>query len=167
VKPSTQEIILSTQTAAATYSGKPLRRSRITAEGLPEGYTVKGNVTGSQTQAGSSLNTLAEDFRIFDAEGEDRTEYFTNIRIEPGTLTVKPRQLVIITGGGEKEYDGDPIWSEEITVEGLVRGESVTVRTNGSQTEKGSSLNTYLILWDHAKASNYVIREQLGRLTVK
>ena len=36
-----------------------------------------------------------------------------------------------------------------------------------SQTEKGSSLNTYLILWDHAKASNYVIREQLGRLTVK
>ena len=51
-------------------------------------------------------------------------------------------------------------------MEGLAEGESVTIRTNGYQTEVGVSENTYLIDWDHARATNYRVTDRLGTLTV-
>ena len=116
VVPSTREIVLTTGSATATYTGRPLRKGQILASGLPEGYRVKGTVTGSQTQAGASPNTMAENYMILDPDGEDRTEYFSNIRVEYGVLTVKPRRLTITTGSAEKVYDGEPLTCEDADV---------------------------------------------------
>ena len=51
-------------------------------------------------------------------------------------------------------------------IDGLVYGETVTVTATGSQTEVGSSANTYEIEWDNAMASNYTVTDNLGILTV-
>ena len=42
----------------------------------------------------------------------------------------------------------------------------MTVTATGSQTEIGSSDNTYSIEWDNAKESNYTVTDKLGTLTV-
>ena len=48
----------------------------------------------------------------------------------------------------------------------MVGDDAVAAKTNGSQTEVGSSANTYLIDWGTVDANNYSIVESLGTLTV-
>ena len=49
---------------------------------------------------------------------------------------------------------------------GLVEGEEVSFTVTGSQTETGSSTNTYNIDWKDVIPENYTITESLGTLTV-
>ena len=109
---------------------------------------------------------ISDAYRILNAAGEDRTLCFSHVTLKNGTLTVEPREIIITTGSAEKVYDGNPLWNADFTVEGLAEGESVTIRTNGYQTEVGVSENTYLIDWDHARATNYRVTDRLGTLTV-
>ncbi|NLD88559.1 MAG: Cna B-type domain-containing protein, partial [Clostridiales bacterium] len=51
-------------------------------------------------------------------------------------------------------------------ITGLVNGETATVTATGSQTEVGSSTNTYSIDWGTTDSNNYAITETLGTLTV-
>jgi len=48
-----------------------------------------------------------------------------------------------------------------------VNGETATVTMTGSQTEVGSSPNTYSIKWGTANPKNYRVTERLGTLTVE
>ena len=109
---------------------------------------------------------MEEDFRILNAEGEDKTENFTNIEFAEGVLTVTPRPVTITTGSETIPHDGMELTSEKADISGLVRGESVTLTTTGSITEIGSAPNTYEIAWDNAKETNYQVTEKLGLLTV-
>ena len=167
VEENTAKITLTTASAEKVYDGKPLTAETIEADGLPTGFTVEGEVTGKIVNAGSVENVLKGDYRIVDSEGEDRTACFSAVTVEHGTLTVKKRTLTITTGSAEKVYDGYPLWNAEVSAEGLAEGESVSLRTNGSRKEKGVSNNTYMIVWDHAKAANYEIVEKLGTLRIK
>ena len=45
-------------------------------------------------------------------------------------------------------------------VEGIVSGETVEFTTTGSQTEVGSSKNTYELVWKSAKATNYTLAKE-------
>jgi hypothetical protein len=93
---------------------------------------------------------------------------FANVTfvIVDGTLTVEPKAVTITTGSAEKEYDGTALTDAIVIIDGLVYGETVTVTATGSQTEVGSSANTYEIEWDNAMASNYTVTDNLGTLTV-
>ena len=82
-------------------------------------------------------------------------------------LGVTPAELTVTTEDAEKIYDGKALTSNVLKIEGLVEGDSVTAKTTGSQTEVGSSENTYSIEWTGADDSNYTIVEKLGTLTVK
>ena len=53
--------------------------------------------------------------------------------------------------------------SGELSIEGLQGEDRVTAATTGSQTEVGSSKNTYRITWGETDAANYVIDEYLAR----
>ena len=74
--------------------------------------------------------------------------------------------LTVKTGSASKEYDGSALTKDEASIEGLVNGETATVKANGSQTEVGSSQNGYDITWGTAQASNYEITDELGTLEV-
>ena len=82
------------------------------------------------------------------------------------TYEITPATLTVTTPSVNKVYDGTPLTAEG-TISGFVNKETATFTTTGSQTEVGSSSNTYLIEWDGtAKSSNYKISETVGTLTV-
>ena len=79
---------------------------------------------------------------------------------------ITPAPLTVTTGSDSKIYDGSELVNGELTIEGLQGEDRVTAATTGSQTEVGSSENTYRITWGDVDAANYVIDEHLGTLTV-
>ena len=82
------------------------------------------------------------------------------------TLKVTPAPLSIVTGSATKVYDGSALTSSDMTITGLVNGETLIARTTGSQTEVGSSANTYALAGGTASLANYEVTESLGTLTV-
>jgi uncharacterized repeat protein (TIGR02543 family) len=161
------EVILTAPSDSKTYDGTALTKMIIvTATGLPEGFTVTATATGSQKDAGSSANVVDDGYVIKDKNGNDKTANFTTIKKADGTLTVNPKAVTITTGSDSKAYDGTALTNATVGIEGLVDGETVTLTATGSQTEVGSSDNTYSITWDNATATNYTVTNNLGKLTV-
>lgn len=82
------------------------------------------------------------------------------------TVEITKRQVIITTPTDSKVYDGTPLTAAG-TISGFVNGETATFTTTGSQTEVGSTANTYSLTWDGtAKESNYKVVETIGTLTV-
>ena len=82
-----------------------------------------------------------------------------------GTITINKAPLTVVTGSAEKVYDGTALTAEG-TLTGLVNGEIATLNVTGTQTNVGTSDNTYTIIWETAKESNYEVSETVGTLTV-
>ena len=80
---------------------------------------------------------------------------------------VTPREYTVTTESATKTYSGTALTAGG-KVEGIVSGETVEFTTTGSQTEVGTSKNTYELVWKSAKATNYTLaKESIGELTVK
>ena len=84
------------------------------------------------------------------------------------TYSITPREYTITTLDGTKVYDGRALTNFGL-VDGIVYGETYSFKTTGSQTEVGTSDNTYEWKWNGtAKKSNYKLaKESIGKLTVK
>ena len=99
-------VTLTSASAEKTYDGTALTSDSFTAEGLPSGFTVSATVSGSQTDAGSSANTI-DSYTIYNADGTDVTGQFTNVTLLSGTLTVNPLPVEFDLGfRGEVDGDG-------------------------------------------------------------
>ena len=104
-------------------------------------------------------------------------------------LVIEPLPITITTLSASKTYDGTPLtnteeasidynywtanvggeWTADSKGTGeitLGTGDAIVFSVDGSQTEVGSSYNTVDIDWKDAKSSNYVIKYELGTLTV-
>ena len=80
---------------------------------------------------------------------------------------VTPKEYTVTTDSATKTYSGTALTAGG-KVEGIVSGETVEFITTGSQTEVGTSKNTYELVWKSAKKSNYKLAsETIGELTVK
>ena len=80
---------------------------------------------------------------------------------------VTPKEYTVTTESATKTYSGTALTAGG-KVEGIVSGETVEFTTTGSQTEVGTSKNTYELVWKSAKATNYtLVKESIGTLTVK
>ena len=80
---------------------------------------------------------------------------------------VTPKEYTVTTESATKTYSGTALTAGG-KVEGIVSGETVEFTTTGSQTEVGTSKNTYELVWKSAKATNYKLaKESIGKLTVK
>ena len=80
---------------------------------------------------------------------------------------VTPKEYTVTTDSATKTYSGIALTAGG-KVEGIVSGETVEFTTTGSQTEVGTSKNTYELVWKSAKATNYTLaKESIGELTVK
>ena len=83
------------------------------------------------------------------------------------TYKVIPKEYTVTTESATKTYSGTALTAGG-KVEGIVSGETVEFTTTGSQTEVGTSKNTYELVWKSAKATNYTLaKESIGKLTVK
>lgn len=104
--------------------------------------TNVGEVTATVTGIGNYAGTVTRTYRI-----------------TPAPLTVNTESATAVFNGAALTAGG--------RVTGLVNGETVTLNITGSQTFVGISNNTYEIVWDNARESNYeIVGETLGTLTV-
>ena len=119
---------------------------------------------------------LGKDYTV-----EYSTSDFTNVGTIKVTITgignysgtvkrsykVTPKEYTVTTDSATKTYSGTALTAGG-KVEGIVSGETVEFTTTGSQTEVGTSKNTYELVWKSAKATNYTLaKESIGKLTVK
>ena len=83
------------------------------------------------------------------------------------TYKITPKEYTVTTDSAKKVYDGTALTAGG-KIEGIVDGEVVVVHTTGSQTEVGSTPNTYKLEWKKASSKNYKLKEDsIGTLTVK
>lgn len=105
--------------------------------------------------------TLSCSFIYEDAKPENY-----QITVTDTALKIVPAEATVKTGTDSKPYDGTPLTCDEAEITGLISPETVTVTATGSQTEVGSSTNTYEIDWGTTNRNNYTVTEKLGTLTV-
>ena len=119
---------------------------------------------------------LGKDYTV-----EYSTSDFTNVGAIEVTITgignysgtvkrsykVTPKEYTVTTESATKTYSGTALTAGG-KVECIISGETVEFTTTGSQTEVGTSKNTYELVWKSAKATNYtLVKESIGELTVK
>ena len=149
------------------YDGTPLVRDgegaiTVGGNGFAPGEGATYQFSGVQVDAGKSLNAFGYTLN----EGTNAENYLVG-PLEFGELSVTPAPLTVTTGSAAKAYDGTPLTSDQITVEGLVNGETAPFATTGARTQVGASPNTYDRIWTgSAKPDNYTITDNLGTLSV-
>ena len=167
VTENADEIVVTTTGGTFAYDGQA-HGATVSVSELPEGYTLeKAESSASATNvADGTVVATADTLVIRNAQGKDVTNEL-KIRKIDGEIQVTPAPLNIETGSATKTYDGSALTNATLKVDGLVAGDVVTGRTTGSQTEVGSSANTYTLTWGEVDPANYEITEQLGVLTVE
>ena len=136
-----KDVTLTSATDAKTYDGTALTNSTVTAEGFVAGEGATYNVTGSQTEAGSSANA----FTYTLSEGTLAGNY--NITKVEGTLTVNPLGDVTVTivgNTGTKVYNGaeQQVTGYKVTISDSLYKES-DFTFSGDATAKGTDIGTY------------------------
>ena len=84
-------------------------------------------------------------------------------------MKITPREVTLTSASDSKVYDGNALTNDAVTVggDGFAKGEGATYKVTGSQTNAGSSKNTFSYkLKDNTKAENYTITTSEGTLTV-
>ena len=166
-----QVVTIKGNTGSKTYTGTDQSVAGYTVEGLGDKITVTYTGAGTPAATGTNADTYAMGLSKDDFAAT--SDYYSNITIvvEDGSLTVAPASLTVTTDGGNKVYDGKPLTVGTYTVEGLVNGENLVIKTTGTQTAVGSSDNTFEAQWNAegttASEGNYTITSsKLGTLVV-
>ncbi len=142
------------------YDGTPLTKHEINVEqgkaneGLVSDHYISPRFTGSQTDAGQSVNTIDEEnTKVLSLAGSIKdvtANYDVKYNYDEALLVVKQRPITITANSDEKDYDGDPLTnngytvSEYTTESGLIPGQILTAEVEGSQTVKGTSANVIM-----------------------
>ena len=155
-----------------TYDGSPLTKNTasLTTGTLVTGHSATFSITGTQTNVGTSYNTLTG-VTIMNGTTDVTSNY--NISTLNGTLTVTQRPVEFTADSASKTYDGAPLIKTTATLTDgtLVTGHSATFSITGTQTNVGSSTNTLtgVTIKDSSNndvTSNYSISTLNGTLTV-
>ncbi len=166
VTESADEVVVTTTGGTFTYDGAS-HGATVKVSNLPEGYSLETaeSAASAKDVSDGEVAATADVLVIKNAQGEDVTSKL-NVKFVDGTIKVEPAKLTVTTPSVTKVFDGDALAAEG-RVSGFVNGETAAFKTTGSQTEVGSSVNGYELVWDGgAKAANYTIEESLGTLAV-
>lgn len=149
-------ILPATLTVTTHGASKPYDGTALTASGEISGFvngeTASFATTGSQTLVGTSANSYAITW-----DGTAKESNYNVVEGAIGTLEVTPSQVAInvTPHGGSKVYDGKPLTSAGIDVDGLPAGFTLEAATKGSITDAGELLA-------EVDASTIVIRNAAG-----
>lgn len=118
----------------------------ITSGSLVSGQKLTLTLSGTQTEPGSSKNTVKEgSLKISDEQGRDYTAYY-NVTIKEGTLEVtgvKVIEISIKATSAKKVYDGTELTanSYDVVSGALESGDTLEVEYSGSITNAGTVAN--------------------------
>ena len=125
------------------------------------------NVTGSGTDVGSNYTMYFPKKEI----GIHNEQYYV-VGYENGKLSITKRPVTLTSGSAERVYNGEALTKKEVTAstgenEGFVKGQGATYDVTGSQTDVGTSDNTFTYTLNKGtKADNYSIELVFGKLEV-
>ena len=105
------------------------------------------------------------------ADFENTNTNFSNVEfvVVDGKLEISKRSVKLTSASDKKVYDGNALTKKEVTVsgEGFAKNEGATYKVTGSQTDVGTSNNTFTYtLNEGTKADNYTITPTEGKLEV-
>ena len=154
------------QLSVTSYEGVyDANEHTITVDNVLDGDVVEYSYDGGETWT-TNLNQYKD---VTETTIKVRV---TNANYDPspveleGIVKITPATLTVSTPIATKVYEGTPLTAAG-TISGFVNDETATFATTGSQTEVGSTANTYSLTWDGtAKESNYKVVETIGILTV-
>ena len=169
VTQNTTPITITTLDGEKTYDGTPLTVSNYTytQNVLAAGDVLTVTLNGTQTAAGTSSNTI-ESYSVMRGN-DDVTSFYTFSNPVLGTLTVNRRAVTLTSATESRMYNGSALTNNTVTVtgDGWATNEGATYNVTGSQTNVGSSSNTFTYtLNNNTNADNYTINKTEGTLTV-
>ena len=167
------KITVTANSGNKVYDGTPLKVSGFkTLTFVVDGNTYKvAGLTAEKSVTNVSDSGEVEitgTAIVTDAAGNDVTDQFELTLVE-GNATITPRSVTLKSADASKEYDGDPLTANHVSVtgDGFAKGEGANITFSGSQTLVGESFNTFTYtLTDNTKAQNYIITTEFGKLTV-
>ena len=148
-----------TKPSDTMYNGEE-QKNKPTVEDTKTGATLVENVdyTLSYTAAVNAGTVEVTITGIGNYTGTAKTSY-----------EIIKRNVTLTSATASKPYDKTPLTNKNVTIAGFgfVKEEGATYNVTGSQTEKGTSKNTFTYeLKSNTKASNYTIEVVYGDLTV-
>ena len=143
-----------------TYDGQPITiDATATESGSTLWYSTDGENWTETKPTLTNVGSLTIYVKATNPNYEDSAVVSATVQVTPATLRVTTDSL-------GKVFDGTALTAEG-EVSGFVNNETATFAVTGSQTEVGSSVNDYSLVFDQtAKQSNYTVVESLGILTV-
>ena len=138
-----RKVIMTSADGSKVYDGSALTKNKVTES---EDVINVGKVTVTITGKGNYSQETTVDYQI------------------------TPRTVKLTSGSDSKTYDGTPLVKHDVTVseDGFADGEGATYSYTGTQTDAGSSENTFTYaLNEGTLASNYEITTANGTLTVE
>ena len=172
----TDKVVVKTRAGKLVITPKSINTQEITVT-KPADSKYDGNEHRNKPTVKDGEKVLVED--------TDYTLYYSEDVINAGTVTVTikgkgnysqettvdyqitPRTVKLTSGSDSKTYDGTPLTKHEVKEDGFVKDDGATYDFTGSQTNVGTSDNTFTYaLKDGTLASNYIITTEAGKLTV-
>ena len=183
VTPNSDPIVITAPSQTFVYNGYGIGlMGGASVTGLPEGVSIVMTPTHPEIKDAGSYTTGVS-YYIMGDEG-DVTGNFTNITVEPGTVTVQPLKLTVDLGGRSVNYNGEVLHFGPVNVtysngdyagsdvslisasavvgryEGsfsLFTGDTFQLTVNGSGTEPGTYTITGSVSFTSGNPSNYSV----------
>ena len=167
VTESKNEVVVTTTGETHVYDGKA-HGATVEVTGLPKGYQVtkaKSNATATDVTPEAGVAATADELVIVNTKGKDVTKDLKITKVD-GVIKITKAPVTINTPDASKVYDGTPLTAAG-TIDGIVKGETVSFKTTGTITNKGTKKNSYELKWDGtAKESNYEVTASKGTLEI-
>lgn len=163
-------VTITGNTGTVTYDGNEHSVIGYTTAIDNQLYTVSDfTFTGEAIAKGTDANTYKMGLKA--EQFENNNTNFTNVEfaVTDGSLQINPRSVKLTSATDEKVYDGQPLTNGAVTVsgDGFAKGEGAAYNVTGSQTNAGSSDNTFTYTLNQGtKAKNYTVETKPGKLTV-
>ena len=174
----TDKVVVKTRAGKLVITPKSIKTQEITVT-KPADSQYDGNEHKNKPTVKDGKKVLVED--------TDYTLSYSEDVINVGTVTVTitgtgnyegtvntyyeitPRKVIMTSADGSKVYDGSALTKNKVTEseDGFVKDDGATYTVTGSQTETGSSKNTFTYtLNEKTLEKNYVIETKEGTLEV-
>lgn len=176
VTPVSDEVTVTITGNAATlkYDGTEQSVTAYTVACSNGLYTANDfDFTGAAVAKGTNVGTYKMGLEA--DQFSNTSANFTNVTFvveNDGALTISPREIVLTSDSAEKSYDGTALTKNEqsnvkVSGDGFAKGEGASFDITGSQTDAGSSKNTFTYtLNEGTQSANYEITWLEGDLTV-
>ncbi len=164
-------VTITGNTGTVTYNGAEQSVTGYKVESISNPLYTEADFAFSGTDSVTGTDAGTYMMGLTAAQFRNQSANITNVEfiVTDGSLQINPRSVKLTSATDEKVYDGQPLTNGAVTVsgDGFAEGEGAAYNVTGSQTNAGSSDNTFTYtLNPDTKAKNYTVETETGKLTV-